>query len=66
MNQYPRLGPLLRLILIAVLVGPLLIGPLVAIYSELLGILVVELSVGLTVAAVMITIFFAFAGREQM
>ena len=49
MNQYPRLGPLLRLILIAVLVGPLLIGPLVAIYSELLGILVVELAIVLFV-----------------
>jgi multicomponent Na+:H+ antiporter subunit B len=31
-----------------------------------LGILVVELGVGLTVAAVMITIFFAFAGRERV
>jgi multicomponent Na+:H+ antiporter subunit B len=30
-----------------------------------LGILVVELGVGLTVAAIMITIFFAFAGRER-
>jgi len=29
------------------------------------GILIVELGVGITVAAVMITIFFAFAGRER-
>ena len=35
-------------------------------HGQHLGILVVELGVGLTVAAVMITIFFAFAGREQM
>ena len=31
-----------------------------------LGIMVVELGVGLTVAAIMITIFFAFAGRERV
>ena len=30
-----------------------------------LGILIVELGVGITVAAVMITVFFAFAGRER-
>ena len=30
-----------------------------------LGILLVELGVGITVAAVMISIFFAFAGRER-
>ncbi|MFQ5994380.1 MAG: Na(+)/H(+) antiporter subunit B [Acidiferrobacterales bacterium] len=30
-----------------------------------LGIFLVELGVGITVAAVMITIFFAFAGRER-
>ena len=29
------------------------------------GILLVELGVGVTVAAVMMTIFFAFAGRES-
>ena len=31
-----------------------------------IGVFLVELGVGITVAAVMITIFFAFAGREQM
>ena len=31
-----------------------------------LGILLVELGVGLTVAAVMISVFFAFAGRERV
>jgi multicomponent Na+:H+ antiporter subunit B len=30
-----------------------------------LGILVIELGVGITVSAVMLTIFFAFAGRER-
>jgi multicomponent Na+:H+ antiporter subunit B len=30
-----------------------------------LGILLIELGVGITVSAVMLTIFFAFAGREQ-
>ncbi|MEE8216323.1 MAG: Na(+)/H(+) antiporter subunit B [Acidiferrobacterales bacterium] len=30
-----------------------------------LGILLIELGVGITVAAVMVTIFFAFAGRER-
>ena len=35
-------------------------------HGQHLGILVVELGVGLTVTAVMITIFFAFAGRERM
>ncbi len=34
-------------------------------HGQHLGILVVELGVGLTVAAVMISIFFAFAGRER-
>ena len=35
------------------------------IHGQHLGILIVELGVGVTVAAVMITIFFAFAGRGQ-
>ena len=35
-------------------------------HGQHLGILLVELGVGITVAAVMITIFFAFAGREQL
>jgi multicomponent Na+:H+ antiporter subunit B len=30
-----------------------------------LGILLIELGVGITVSAVMLTIFFAFAGRER-
>jgi multicomponent Na+:H+ antiporter subunit B len=34
-------------------------------HGQHLGILIVELGVGVTVAAVMITIFFAFAGRER-
>ena len=35
------------------------------IHGQHLGILIVELGVGITVSAVMITIFFAFAGRER-
>ena len=35
------------------------------IHGQHLGILLVELGVGLAVAAVMISIFFAFAGRER-
>ena len=34
-------------------------------HGQHLGILLVELGVGVTVAAVMISIFFAFAGRER-
>jgi multicomponent Na+:H+ antiporter subunit B len=34
------------------------------VHGQHLGILLVELGVGITVAAVMITIFFAFAGRR--
>ena len=34
-------------------------------HGQHLGILVVELGVGITVAAVMISIFFSFAGRER-
>ena len=34
-------------------------------HGQHLGVLIVELGVGITVAAVMITIFFAFAGRER-
>jgi multicomponent Na+:H+ antiporter subunit B len=34
-------------------------------HGQHLGILLVELGVGITVAAVMISIFFAFAGRER-
>ena len=34
-------------------------------HGQHLGILVVELGVGITVAAVMILIFFSFAGRER-
>lgn len=34
-------------------------------HGQHLGILLVELGVGITVAAVMITIFFSFAGRER-
>jgi len=34
-------------------------------HGQHLGILIVELGVGITVAAVMIAIFFAFAGRER-
>ena len=34
-------------------------------HGQHLGILIVELGVGITVAAVMITVFFAFAGRER-
>ena len=34
-------------------------------HGQHLGILLVELGVGLTVAAVMVTIFFAFAGRGR-
>lgn len=34
-------------------------------HGQHLGILVVELGVGMTVAAVMITIFFCFGGRER-
>lgn len=34
-------------------------------HGQHLGIFVVELGVGMTVAAVMIAIFFAFAGRER-
>ena len=34
-------------------------------HGQHLGILVVELGVGITVAAVMIAIFFSFAGRER-
>lgn len=35
-------------------------------HGQHLGILLVEFGVGLTVAAVMITVFFAFAGRERV
>ena len=35
------------------------------VHGQHLGILLVELGVGVTVAAVMISIFFAFAGRER-
>ncbi len=35
-------------------------------HAQHLGILVVELGVGITVAAVMITVLFAFAGRERV
>ena len=35
------------------------------VHGQHLGILIVELGVGITVAAVMISIFFAFAGRER-
>jgi multicomponent Na+:H+ antiporter subunit B len=35
-----------------------------AVHGQHLGILLIELGVGITVAAVMITIFFAFAGRS--
>jgi len=35
------------------------------VHGQHLGILLVELGVGITVAAVMISIFFAFAGRER-
>ena len=34
-------------------------------HGQHLGILIVELGVGITVAAVMVLIFFAFAGRER-
>ena len=34
-------------------------------HGQHLGILVIELGVGITVASVMITVFFAFAGRER-
>lgn len=35
------------------------------VHGQHLGILLIELGVGITVASVMITIFFAFAGRGQ-
>ncbi len=35
-------------------------------HGQHLGIQLVEMGVGITVAAVMITIFFAFAGRERV
>jgi multicomponent Na+:H+ antiporter subunit B len=35
-------------------------------HGQHLGIFVVELGVGITVAAVMISIFYAFAGRERL
>ena len=35
------------------------------VHGQHLGILIVELGVGITVAAVMVSIFFAFAGRER-
>lgn len=35
-------------------------------HGQHLGILIVELGVGITVAAVMIAIFFSFAGRERV
>ena len=35
-------------------------------HGQHLGILLVELGVGITVAAVLISIFFAFAGRERV
>ena len=47
----------------SVLEHPLLPGVLP--HGQHLGILLVELGVGITVAAVMITIFFAFVGREH-
>lgn len=37
-----------------------------AIHGQHLGILLVELGVGITVAAVMATVFFAFAGRGRI
>ena len=36
-----------------------------AVHGQHLGILLVELGVGITVAATMITIFFNFAGRRR-
>jgi len=36
------------------------------VHGQHLGILVVELGVGITVATVMISIFFSFAGRERV
>jgi multicomponent Na+:H+ antiporter subunit B len=36
------------------------------VHGQHLGILLIELGVGITVAAVMVTIFFAFAGRGRM
>ena len=35
------------------------------VHGQHLGILIIELGVGITVASVMITIFFSFAGRAQ-
>ncbi len=35
------------------------------VHGQRIGILLIELGVGITVAAVMVTIFFAFAGRER-
>ena len=35
------------------------------VHGQHIGILLIELGVGITVAAVMVTIFFAFAGRER-
>ncbi len=45
MNPYPNLGQILRLVLLAAFLAPLLIGQLVGLYSQHVGLLLAEFSI---------------------
>ena len=45
MNHYPTLGQILRLVLFAAVLAPLLVGQIIGLYSQQVGLFAAELSI---------------------